>query len=358
MTIRNLEHAFAPKSVAVFGASVHDGSVGRVVFDNIVNGGFEGEIWPVNPKYSQVAGRRCYATAAELPGVPDLGVVVTPPETVPGIVRDLGEKGTRAAVVLTAGLTRENGLRQAMLDAARPTLLRIIGPNTVGLMLPPKKLNAGFAHMAARPGNIALLSQSGAIATSLIDWAADNNIGFSQIVSLGDMADVDVGDCLDMLAGDARTRAIVMYLETVPNPRKFMSAARAAARIKPVIAIKPGRHELAAKAAATHTGALSGADRVVEAALRRAGILRVKGLAELFDAAETIARFSPLERARVGIVTNGGGAGVLAVDQLVDGNGELAELSQTTIERLNDVLPRTWSHANPVDIVGDAAPER
>ncbi|RVD31691.1 bifunctional acetate--CoA ligase family protein/GNAT family N-acetyltransferase [Mesorhizobium sp. M4B.F.Ca.ET.017.02.2.1] len=358
MTIRNLEHAFAPKSVAVFGASVRDGSVGRVVFDNIVNGGFEGEIWPVNPKYSQVAGRRCYATAAELPGVPDLGVVVTPPETVPGIVRDLGQKGTRAAVVLTAGLTRENGLRQAMLDAARPTLLRIIGPNTVGLMIPPKKLNAGFAHMAARPGNIALLSQSGAIATSLIDWAADNNIGFSQIVSLGDMADVDVGDCLDMLAGDARTRAIVMYLETVPNPRKFMSAARAAARIKPVIAIKPGRHELAAKAAATHTGALSGADRVVEAALRRAGILRVKGLAELFDAAETIARFSPLERARVGIVTNGGGAGVLAVDQLVDGNGELAELSQTTIERLNDVLPRTWSHANPVDIVGDAAPER
>ncbi|KRB18292.1 MULTISPECIES: bifunctional acetate--CoA ligase family protein/GNAT family N-acetyltransferase [Mesorhizobium] len=358
MTIRNLEHAFAPKSVAVFGASVREGSVGRVVFDNIVSGGFEGDIWPVNPKYSEVADRQCYAKAADLPDVPDLGVIVTPPETVPGIVRDLAEKGTRAAVVITAGLTRENGLRQAMLDAAKPTLFRIIGPNTVGLMIPLMKLNAGFAHMAAKPGNIALLSQSGAIATSLIDWAADNNVGFSQIVSLGDMADVDVGDCLDMLAGDARTRAIVMYLETIPNPRKFISAARAAARIKPVIAIKSGRHEQSAKAAATHTGALSGADRVVDAALLRAGILRVKGLTELFDAAETIARFSPLKRARVAIVTNGGGAGVLAIDQLIDCKGELAALSPATIERLNTMLPSTWSHANPVDIIGDAPPER
>ncbi|MBZ9672282.1 GNAT family N-acetyltransferase [Mesorhizobium sp. ES1-3] len=358
MTIRNLEHAFAPKSVAVFGASARDGSVGRVVFDNVVSGGFEGEIWPVNPKYLQVEGRQYYRNAADLPGVPDLGVIVTPPETIPGIVRDLAEKGTRAAVVITAGLTRENGLRQAMLDAAKPTLFRIIGPNTVGLMIPPAKLNAGFAHMAARPGNIALLSQSGAIATSLIDWAADNNVGFSQIVSLGDMADVDVGDCLDMLAGDARTRAIVMYLETIPNPRKFISAARAAARIKPVIAIKSGRHEQSAKAAATHTGALSGADRVVDAALLRAGILRVKGLTELFDAVETTARFVPLERARVGIVTNGGGAGVLAVDQLIEGNGELAELSPGTIACLDAVLPSTWSHANPVDIIGDAPPER
>ena len=225
-------------------------------------------------------------------------------------------------------------------------------------MIPPVKLNAGFAHMAAKPGNIALLSQSGAIATSLIDWAAENDVGFSHIVSLGDMADVDVGDWLDMLAGDARTRAIVMYLETIPNARKFMSAARAAARIKPVIAVKSGRHEAAAKAAATHTGALSGADRVVDAALQRAGILRVDGLAELFDAAEITARFAPLDRARVGIVTNGGGAGVLAVDQLIDCKGELAELAPPTIERLNAALPPTWSHANPVDIIGDAPPER
>lgn len=358
MTIRNLEYAVRPRSVAVFGASVREGSVGRVVIDNIVNGGFEGDIWPVNPKYSEVAGHRCYKDAGNLPGAPDLGVIMTPPETVPGIIAELGAKGCRAAVVITAGLTRENGLRQAMLDAARPNLFRIIGPNTVGLMIPPMKLNAGFAHMAAKPGNIALLSQSGAIATSLIDWAAENDIGFSHIVSLGDMADVDVGDWLDMLAGDASTRAIVMYLETIPNARKFMSAARAAARIKPVIALKSGRHEAAAKAAATHTGALSGADRVVDAALQRAGILRVDELAELFDAAEITARFAPIERARVGIVTNGGGAGVLAVDRLIDCNVELAELAPATIARLNAALPPTWSHANPVDIIGDASAER
>ncbi len=358
MTIRNLEFAVRPRSLAVFGASANEGSVGRTVMENIAAGGFEGDIWPVNPKYEEVSGRRCYDNAAELPGVPDLGVIVTPPATVPGIVADLGAKGCRAAVVITAGLTRENGLRQAMLDAAKPYLFRIIGPNTVGLMIPPARLNAGFAHMAAAPGNIALLSQSGAIATSLIDWAADNGVGFSHIVSLGDMADVDVGDWLDMLAGDARARAIVMYLETVTNPRKFMSAARAAARIKPVIAVKAGRHEAAAKAAATHTGALSGADRVIDAALSRAGILRVEGLAELFDAAEITARFPPLERARIGIVTNGGGAGVLAVDQLAEGGAMLADLAPETIERLNGVLPATWSHANPVDVIGDAPAER
>ena len=358
MTIRNLEYVVAPRTLAVVGASVREGAVGRVVMDNIVAAGFEGEIWPVNPKYREVAGLKCYARAADLPGAPDLAVIVTPAATVPDIVSELGEKGGKAAVVITAGLTKGNGLRQKMLDAAKPHMFRIIGPNTLGLMIPPIRLNAGFAHMAAREGGIALLSQSGAIATSLVDWAAENNLGFSHIVSLGDMADVDVADWLDMLAGDAQTRAIAMYLETIPNPRKFMSAARAAARIKPVIAIKSGRHEAAAKAAATHTGALSGADRVVDAALRRAGILRVEGLAELFDAAETMARFAPLPRTRVGIVTNGGGAGVLAVDQLVDCEGELAELSEDTIARLNKVLPDTWSHANPVDIIGDAPAER
>jgi acetyltransferase len=358
LTIRNLEHAARPRSVAVIGASTRAGSVGNVVMSNVVAGGFEGEIWPVNPKHREVAGRRCYPNAAKLPEAPDLAVIVTPPATVPVVIRELADKGTRAAVVITAGLTRENGLRQAMLDATKPNLFRIIGPNTVGLMIPPLGLNASFAHIAAKPGNIALLSQSGAIATSLIDWAADNNVGFSHVVSLGDMADVDVGDWLDLLAGERNTRAIVMYLETIPNARKFMSAARAAARIKPVIAIKAGRHEAAAKAAATHTGALSGADRVVAAALERAGILRVDGLTELFDAVETTARFAPVERARVGIVTNGGGAGVLAVDRLMDCHGELAQLSADTIQMLNATLPQTWSHANPVDIIGDAPPER
>ena len=358
MTIRNLHHAFAAQSIAVIGASCQPGSVGTVVLDNILKSGFAGDVWAVNPKYTELNGRPCYAAVKDLPAVPDLAVIVTPATTVPGLIGDLGAKGTRAAVVLSAGLTERNGLRQKMLDAARPHLLRIIGPNGIGLMLPHAKLDAGFFHMAAAPGDIALLSQSGAIAASLIDWAADNGVGFSQIVSLGDMADVDIADCLDLLAGDAKTRAIVLYLESIPNPRKFMSAARAAARIKPVIAIKPGRHAEAAKAAATHTGALSGADRVVDAALRRAGILRIADLSELFDATETIARFAPLERAQVGIVTNGGGAGVLAVDRLADFGARLAELSADTLATLDRTLPENWSRANPVDIIGDAPPER
>ncbi len=358
MSIRNLEYAVRPRSVTVIGASPRPGSVGRVVMNNVVEGGFEGDIWPVNPKHDEVAGRRCHARVADLPGVPDLAVIVTPAATVPGLIAELGALGTRAAVVITAGLTRENGLRQAMLDAAKPHLFRIIGPNTLGLMIPPLKLNAGFSHMAAKAGGIALLSQSGAIAASLIDWAADNDVGFSHVVSLGDMADVDFGDWLDMLAGDAGTRSILLYLETVSSPRKFMSAARAAARIKPVIAVKAGRHDQSAKAAATHTGALSGADRVFDAALSRAGILRVLGLAELFGAAEITSRFRPLHSARVGIVTNGGGAGVLAIDRLMDLNGSLSELAPATVARLDAVLPPTWSHANPVDIIGDAPPGR
>ncbi|CAI2934412.1 bifunctional acetate--CoA ligase family protein/GNAT family N-acetyltransferase [Aminobacter niigataensis] len=358
MTIRNLEFAVHPKSVAVFGASTRQGSVGRVVIENIAQGGFEGEIWPVNPKYREIVGRPCYRQAQDLPGIPDLSVIVTPPATVPAIIRELGNKGGKAAVVITAGLTAENGLKQAMLDAAKPNLFRIIGPNTLGLMIPSLKLNASFAHKPARSGGIALLSQSGAVVTALVDWALENNVGFSHVVSLGEMADVDVGDYLDMLAGDPATHAILMYLETIPNPRKFMAAARAAARLKPVIAIKSGRHEQAAKAAATHTGALAGGDRAVSAAFRRAGVLRVKGLLELFDAAETMAHFAPLQQSRVGIVTNGGGAGVLALDELLDRGCDLAELSSATFDRLNVCLPSTWSRANPVDIIGDAPPSR
>ncbi|MCG5485493.1 MAG: bifunctional acetate--CoA ligase family protein/GNAT family N-acetyltransferase [Sinorhizobium meliloti] len=358
MSIRNLHHAIGPKSLAIIGASDRDGSLGRVVIENVIRAGFEGEIWPINPKHDQVAGRRCYRQVAAVPAVPDLAVIVTPPPTVPTLIHELGIKGTRAAVVITGGINAAEGLRQAMLDAAKPFLLRIVGPNTVGVIVPSAKLNASFAHLQAQSGGIALLSQSGAITTSLIDWAADNNVGFSKIISLGDMADADAGDFLDLFAGDTETHAIVMYLETIPNPRKFLSAARAAARVKPIVAIKAGRHAEAAKAAATHTGALSGADRVVDAALRRAGILRIEGLGELFDATETVARFPPLERSRVAIVTNGGGAGVLAVDRLVDFACALAALSPETIRALDRVLPANWSRANPVDIIGDAPPVR
>ena len=358
MTVRNLEFAVNPKSVVVIGASKKPGSVGQVVFMNVVGGGFSGDIWAVNPKYRQIAGIPCYSRVAEVPRVPDLAVIAIPAPAVPTVIKELREKGTRAAIVISAGITERNGLRQAMLNEAKPGLLRIIGPNTIGLMVPQIGLNASFAHINPASGDIALLSQSGAITTSLIDWASDNGIGFSQIISLGDMADVDVGDCLDLLAADANTRAILMYLETIPEPRKFLSAARAASRLKPVIALKPGRHAAAAKAAATHTGALSSPDRVVDAAFKRSGVLRVSGLAELFDATETLAHFPPLESARVAIITNGGGAGVLTVDRLMDLNGQLATLTQSTIDALNRLLPPNWSGSNPIDIVGDATPAR
>lgn len=358
MTIRNLHHAINPSSLVIIGASKRPGSLGHVVMNNVLASGFPGQIWPINPKYEEIAGLRCFARVADIPGVPDLAIIVTPPRTVPELVHALGLHGTRTAVVITAGLGEDSGLKQAMLDAAKPFLFRIIGPNTVGMIIPPARLNASFAHLLPSTGDIALLSQSGAIATALIDWAVENNVGFSKVISLGDMTDVDAGDFIDLLASDPGTRAIVLYLEAIPNPRKFLSAARAAARLKPIVAIKSGRHPEAAKAAATHTGALCGGDQVTDAAFRRAGILRIHDLADLFDAAETIGRFAPLARSRVSIVTNGGGAGVLAVDRLMDLGCELAEFSDQTIQALDRLLPATWSRANPVDIIGDASPER
>ena len=355
MTIRNLEATLAPKSVTLVGATARVGAVGRVVLEN-VRAGFAGSIYPVNPKYDELFGLKCYRSIAQLPEAPDLAIVMTPAATLPKVIADLGAKGTKVAVVLSAGVAGE--LKQAVLDAARPYLLRVIGPNTIGLLAPHVSLNASFVHLPPIPGRLGLISQSGAMVSSIVDWAASEGIGFSHIYSLGDMADVDVGDCLNVLAADTQTSAILMYLETIPAPRKFMSAARAAARTKPVIAVKPGRHVEAAKAAATHTGALAGADRVVEAALRRAGIIRVEDLADLFDAAEITGRYRPMQRARVAIVTNGGGAGVLAVDKLIDEHVSLATLTPETMAALDSALPSTWSHANPIDIIGDAPPER
>ena len=358
MTVRNLDHCFRPRSVAVVGASERQGSVGSVVLRNILAGGFEGPVYPINLKYDQVQGLRCYRRPADLPEAPDLAVIMTPPQTVPGVIGDLGARGCKSAVVITAGIDKADGLRAAMLEAARPHMMRIVGPNTVGLLSPHVSLNASFAHLSAKVGSLGLISQSGAIVTTIVDWAAAEDIGFSQLLSLGDMADVDVGDCLNWLAADLHTKAILIYLESVQAPRKFMSAARAAARLKPVIAVKPGRHGEAAKAALTHTGALAGADNVVDAALRRAGVIRVDDLEDLFHAAEITARFSPLRSGRLAIVTNGGGAGVLAVDGLLDRGGTLAQLAPETLARLDAVMPATWSRANPVDIIGDAPPER
>ncbi len=356
MTIRNLEHLLAPASVALIGASPEPGSIGSILTRNLAGGGFAGPIWLVNPRRGSIDGVPCYPSAASLPSVPDLAVIATPPATVPPLIAELGAKGTRAAVVITAGIGPD--LRQAMLNAARPYCLRIAGPNCLGLILPRLKLNASFAHRMPKEGELAFLSQSGAIVTAMIDWAADRGIGFSHVVSMGDMADADFGDFLDYLAGDTKSRAILLYMEQATSAPKFLSAARRAARVKPVVVLKSGRHEQGAKAAMSHTGALAGADRVYEAAFRRAGLLRVLELEALFEAAEMLSFTPRLEGERLAILTNGGGAGVLAVDELADFDGRLADLTPGTIATLSAVLPQTWSHANPVDIIGDAGPER
>lgn len=356
MTIRNLEALFTPKSVAFIGASPQPGSVGRIVTANLTSAGFDGAVWLVNPRHEAIDGVPCFSSVAALPSAPDLAVVATPPATVPGVIADLARHGTRAAVVITAGI--DSDLRQRMLDAARPHCLRVLGPNCIGLILPKLGLNASFAHMMPRKGDLAFLSQSGALVTAVIDWAGGRGIGFSKVVSMGEMADVDFGDTLDYLAGDPESRAILLYVEQVTNAAKFMSAARRAARAKPVIVLKSGRHEAGAKAAHSHTGALSGSDAVYDAAFRRAGLVRVQDLEGLFEAAEILSFTPHLPGERLAILTNGGGAGVLAVDRLEDYDGTLAELSAATIEKLNAVLPATWSKGNPVDIIGDAGPER
>lgn len=363
MTIRNFEFLFDPQSVAVIGASNRPNSVGSVVMHNLLEGGFGGPILPVNPKHETISGVLAYKDIESLPLAPDLAVICTPPQSVPDLIHQLGARGTRAAVVLTAGLSGlrdEAGrtLQELMLEAAKPYLLRILGPNGVGLIIPGIGLNASFAHTSALPGHIAFVSQSGALCTAVLDWARSNNVGFSHFISLGDSADVDFGDVLDYLAGDPSTRAILLYIESVRQARKFMSAARAAGRNKMVVAVKAGRAEAGARAAASHTGALAGRDDVYDTALRRAGILRVDTIEELFEAAETLERSRPLVGDRLAVVTNGGGAGVMAVDALIASGGRLAELSQTTMAKLNAVLPATWSKGNPVDIIGDAGPER
>ena len=357
MTIRNLDKLFTPKSVALFGASEREGSVGKAVTDNLLSANFDGPVWLVNPKHKEINKVQCYPDAKHLPAAPDLAVIATPAQVIPDIIAELGNKGTRAAVVISAGIRQQN-LTQTILDAARLHGLRIVGPNCIGMMVPEIGLNASFAHTMPLRGDLAFISQSGAIISAVLDWAGGQGIGFSSMVSMGNMADVDLGDMLDYLAGDDKTRAILMYLEQVTDARKFMSAARSAARVKPVVVIKAGRHAEAAKAAQSHTGALAGSDAVYNAAFHRAGILRVLDLEDLFDAGEILSRLKTIAGDRLAIVTNGGGAGVLAVDRLIDFGGTLAALSDKTIEKLNKVLPSTWSGANPVDIIGDAGPER
>ncbi|MBB3019102.1 acetyltransferase [Microvirga lupini] len=359
MSTYRLDKLLAPRSIAVVGASPRPGSLGLTFLRNLIAGGFEGDIVSVNPHHVEIEGRACFPSLAELPEVPDLIVVAVPPERVPSVIEEAGRAGVSVAIVATAGMGYgEGSLSEQVRLAARAHGLRVVGPNCIGVLAPRAKMNASFAAHSAKPGDLALVSQSGAIAAGLVEWAAQRNVGFSAIVSLGDKVDVDFSDCLDFFSADSGTRAILLYIESIDNAKKFMSAARAAARVKPVVVIKAGRHAQGAKAAATHTGALAGSDAVYDAAFRRAGLLRVLDLDQLFAAAETLGRQKPFPGSRLAVLTNGGGIGVLAVDRLVDLGGTLATISETTRNSLDAILPPTWSKANPIDIIGDANPER
>lgn len=361
MSTRNFSSLFEPSSIALIGASNEPNSVGMMLARNLQSGGFDGPLWHINPHETAIAGAPCYPSVSTLPGTPDLAVVATPPATIPGLIGELAEKGCRAAVVITAGVGSDiegRNLRQEMLSAAKPSLFRIVGPNCLGLISPGRGINASFALGSPRAGDIALVSQSGAIIAAMLDWAEARRIGFSHVVSLGDMADADFGDMLDFLAADQSTRSILLYVESISHARKFMSAARLAARTKPVVVVKAGRSAAGAKAALSHTGALAGSDAVYDAAFRRAGLLRVAELGELFEAASTLATGARLGGDCMMILTNGGGAGVLAADALIAQGGRLAELRPEALAALDAVLPRTWSRSNPVDILGDADGDR
>ncbi|MFL9826896.1 GNAT family N-acetyltransferase [Rhodoplanes sp. SY1] len=359
MSTYRLQSLFAPKSLALAGASPRDLSLGRIVLRNIRDAGFKGKLQLVNPRHAEIDGVPAVASLDQLEGTPDMLVITAPPAEVPGLVAKAGALNIPAAVIITSGLGHGPGsLAEATAQAARPHGLRVLGPNCLGVLVPSLALNASFATRMPKVGDLALISQSGAIASSLVEWAASRSIGFSAVASMGDAVDVDFGDLLDYFALDRKTRAILMYVESITDVRKFMSAARGAARVKPVIVVKSGRHTEAARAAATHTGALAGADAVYDAAFRRAGLLRVLDLDELFAAAETLGHLSPFEGKRLAIMTNGGGIGVLAVDRLVDFGGTLATLSEKRVAELDAVLPKSWSRSNPVDLIGDADAKR
>lgn len=357
-----LDAIFAPSSVAVIGATDDPDSVGRTLLWNLVSNPFGGTVYPVNPRRSSVLGIRCYPDVASLPERVDLAVIATPALTVPGVVRECVEAGVPGAIIITAGF-KEVGYAGAKLEAevleeARKGGMRIIGPNCLGVMNPVTGLNATFAGAMARPGNVGFLSQSGALCTSVLDWSFRENVGFSAFVSVGSMADVGWGDLIDYLGGDPRTKSIVIYMESVGEARSFISAAREVALTKPIIVIKAGRTEAAAKAASSHTGALTGSDEVLDAAFRRAGVLRVNSIADLFHMAEVLSSQPRPKGPNLTIVTNAGGPAVLAADALVANGAQVAELAPETIEQLDEFLPRAWSHANPIDILGDADPER
>ncbi len=352
MSIRNLDSLFDPSSIAVFGASQRTGSLGAAVWHNLSSGNYQGELYAVNPKHRMLGSHRVMARAADLPSAPSLAIICTPPTTVAPLIKEIAHLGTRAAMVLTTGLDQQH--KRAMLRAAQSHLLRILGPNTMGLLSPHKGLNASLAHIDAITGDLAFVSQSGALVTTMLDWARARGIGFSHFVSLGECADIDFGDMLDYLASDPKTRAILLYVESIEAPAKFMSAARAAARNKPVVIVKAGRSPQGQSAARSHTGFLAGSDVVFDAAIARAGMLRVNTLQELFLAAQTLSRFRNNTADTLCVLANGGGAGVMAADAAAWAGVALSDLGAATRERLDAVLPPDSSNSNPLDIGWDA----
>ncbi|HYL09574.1 MAG TPA: acetate--CoA ligase family protein, partial [Candidatus Acidoferrales bacterium] len=353
---------FSPASVAVIGATDRESSVGRTVLANLLTGSFRGRVYPVNPHRSEIMGIRCYAHIAAVPEPVDLAVVVTPAATVPGVMQECVTSGVRSAVVISAGF-KEKGpegaeLERQILAEIRRGNLRLVGPNCLGMMNPHLGLNATFAHDIARPGNVAFLSQSGALLTAILDWSLREQVGFSAIISTGSMLDVGWGDLISFLGEDPHTRSILLYMESIGDARSFLSAAREVALTKPIIVIKAGRSEEASRAASSHTGAMTGSDEVFDAAFRRCGVLRVQAISDLFHMAEALGKQPRPSGPRLTILTNAGGPGVLATDALIAHGGELAPLSEQTIQALNQLLPPHWSRANPIDILGDADPER
>jgi acetyltransferase len=358
----SLDAMFAPVSVAVIGATGRPATVGRTVLENLLHGGFRGKVYAVNAKHPEVLGLKAYKSIRDIPGPVDLAVVATPAATVPHLVGECVDAGAKSAVVISAGF-RERGaegaaLEQQIQEQLRRSSMRLIGPNCLGIMNPKIGLNATFAKDAPKPGNVAFLSQSGALLTAILDWSHREEVGFSAIVSTGSMLDVGWGDLIYHFGDDPHTKSILLYMESVGDARSFLSAAREVALTKPIIAIKAGRSEAASRAAASHTGALTGSDEVLDAAFLRSGVLRVHNIADLFYMAEVLGRQPRPKGPRLTILTNAGGPAVLATDSLVANGGELAELSPESLRRLNEFLPAHWSHNNPIDVLGDADSER
>jgi acetyltransferase len=357
-----LDVFFSPRSVAVIGATETEGSVGRTLFWNLISSPFGGTVFPINPKRTSVLGVKAYPSLAALPDGVDLAVIVTPAPTVPALMRECVEAGVRGVIIISAGF-KEIGpegaeLERQVLEEARRGGIRVVGPNCLGVMNPAGGLNATFASGLAGAGSVGFVSQSGALLTAVLDWSRRESVGFSAVVSLGSMLDVGWGDLITYLGDDSRTKSIVLYMETIGDARAFLSAAREVALTKPIIVIKPGRTEQAARAAASHTGSLTGSDDVLEAAFRRAGVLRVNSIADLFYMSEVLAKQPRPSGSRLTIVSNAGGPAVLATDALIRGGGHLSDISPETMEKLNGFLPSAWSHGNPIDILGDASPER